>query len=303
MQRLMQKVQVVVLVAFAAGVLAAPLGAQSIVAEGAELKLLADDFTFTEGPATDGKGNVYFTDQPNDAIHVWTVAGELETFLQPAGRSNGLYFAEDGTLWACADEHNQLWAIAPDGKHQPVVVNFEGKLLNGPNDLWIHSQRWLFFTDPFYKRPYWPADRGPKAQPSEAVYRLDRNTGQVTRMADQFKRPNGIIGDADRGVLYVADIGANKTYRFKIAEDGTLQQQELFCAQGSDGMTIDRQGNVYLTGGQGVSVYSSAGEKLEVIAVPERWTANVTFGGANHDTLFITASDSLYSIRTRMQGI
>src|SRR6056297_3366514 len=92
--------------------------ASSILAAGAELQLLSDQFKFTEGPTTDAAGNVYFTDQPNDAIHMWTTDGTLQTFLQPAGRSNGLYFDADGLLWACADAKNQLWSIDAEGQHR-----------------------------------------------------------------------------------------------------------------------------------------------------------------------------------------
>ncbi len=277
--------------------------ASSILAAGAELQLLSDQFKFTEGPTTDAAGNVYFTDQPNDAIHMWTTDGTLQTFLQPAGRSNGLYFDADGLLWACADAKNQLWSIDAEGQHRVWVDAFEDKLLNGPNDLWIHSGGAIYFTDPFYKRPYWDPTRGPSAQPSEAVYRLSAARDKVVKVADDFRRPNGIIGDAAGKLLYVADIGAGKTYRFTIADDGSLTERTLFCSAGSDGMTIDNLGNVYLTGGAGVTVYDPTGKQLEVIAVPQRWTANVTFGGPDRDTLFITAGTSLYSIKTRVKGL
>lgn len=273
----------------------------SIVAPGAQLELLADSFQFTEGPVSDAAGNVYFTDQPNDAIHIWSIDDQLSTFLKPSGRSNGLFFAADGTLWACADEQNQLWAIAPDKSHRAVITDFAGKRLNGPNDLWVDPQGAIYFTDPFYKRPYW--QRGDSEQPEQAVYRLDLKTQQVTVAARGLEQPNGIIGDATRRLLFVADIRASKTYQYTIAEDGSLANRELFCSAGSDGMTIDFAGRIYLTGRRGVTVYDASGKELEVIAVPKNWTANVTFGGPKLDTLFITASDSLYRIKTVTRGL
>lgn len=272
----------------------------SVVAKGAKLQLLADSFSFTEGPTADKAGNVYFTDQPNDVIHVWNVDGTLSTFLQPSGRSNGLFFGKDGTLWACADEANQLWAIAADKTHQVVIAEYSGKLLNGPNDLWIHSNGDIYFTDPFYKRPYWK--RGAIEQPAQSVYRLAADTHKVTLVADGLEQPNGIIGDAQRGLLFVADIRAGKTYQYSIAADGSLTNRQKFCDAGSDGMTIDKDGRLYLTGGKGVTVFDSNGKQIEVIAVPKNWTANCTFGGPNRDILFITASDSLYSIATTTSG-
>lgn len=273
----------------------------SVVAEGAELRLLSNQFDFTEGPTADREGNVYFTDQPNDAIYRWTVEGKLELFLQPSGRSNGLFFEKDGTLLACADEKNELWAIDVEKNHRVLISSFEEKLLNGPNDLWVHSDGGLFFTDPYYRRPYW--DRGASEQPTQGVYWVSPDRKQVRRVIDNLKQPNGIIGDADKGILYVADIGDGKTYRYSIGEEGRLSDAQLFCRQGSDGMTMDREGNVYLTGGKGVTVFDPQGRMIEVIKVPERWSANVTFGGPQRKTLFITSSDSLYSIEMRTEGM
>ena len=111
----------------------------------------------------------------------WSLDGRLTTFLQPSGRSNGLYFARDGRLLACADEHNQLWAIAPDGSHEVLVDKFDGKLLNGPNDLWVRPDGGLYFTDPFYKRPYW--NRGPVEQQGQCVYYRSADGQTLPRVA------------------------------------------------------------------------------------------------------------------------
>src|SRR5437763_6316009 len=112
-------------------------GEPSLLASGAKLEKLADSFKFTEGPAADGQGNVYFTDQPNDRILKWSTAGKLTTFLKPCGRSNGLCFDARGNLWACADENNELWRIDKARKITVVVKKYHGKLLNGPNDVWL----------------------------------------------------------------------------------------------------------------------------------------------------------------------
>ncbi len=282
------------------GTAAHPADQPAVTAPGAEVRLLADGFKFTEGPASDAAGNVYFTDQPNDRILVWTIEEKLETFMQPAGRSNGLTFDAQGMLWACADEKNQLWRIDPKTKQHTVVVrDFEGKLLNGPNDVWCRPQGGLYFTDPYYKRPYW--NRGPSESP-QAVYFLAANGKRLVRVADDLEQPNGIIGTPDGKTLYVADIKAKKTYRYKIADDGSLSDKTLFCEAGSDGMTIDNEGNIYLTG-KGVMVFNPKGEKIQQIDVPENWTANVCFGGKEKNRLFITASRGLYAIEMRVRGV
>src|SRR5260221_2162746 len=125
------------------------LGAESqIIAPGATLQKLAGDFAFTEGPASDKDGNVFFTDQPNDRIMKWGVDGKLATFMHPCGRANGLSFDHQGNLWACTDEKNELWKIDMSGNHTVVLKDYQGKLFNGPNDLWFRPDDGLYFTDP-----------------------------------------------------------------------------------------------------------------------------------------------------------
>ncbi len=289
----------VVLLSFAP-VLAAV--AEGVLAPGAKVERLAGGFKFTEGPAADKEGNVYFTDQPEDRIHKWSVSDErVTTFLSPSGRANGTYFDKDGNLLTCSDEENQLWSVTPDGKTTVLVKDFGGKALNGPNDLWIRPDGALYFTDPLYPRPYWK--RSPAMQQDgQHVYFLSADRKDVKRVASDLKQPNGIIGTPDGKTLYVADIGAGKTYAYAVETDGSLTGKRLFCGLGSDGMTIDTEGNVYLTG-KGVTVFDKTGKQIDHLDIPEPWTANVTFGGKDRDLLFITASTSLYGAKLRVKGV
>ena len=275
------------------------LSAELPTVPGAEPKLVAEGCKFTEGPATDAKGNVFFTDQPNDRILRWDHAtGEVTTFLQPAGRSNGLYFDHDGSLVACADEHGQLWRIDVETKkHEVILDSYDDKLFNGPNDVWIDPAGGMYFTDPFYKRPYWK-DREQPEQEKQRVYHLPKGASKPLIADDTLVQPNGIIGSADGKLLYVADIKAGKTWRYRIAADGILEDKTLFCEMGSDGMTLDASGNLYLTG-KGVTVFSPDGTKLGNIPIPESWTANITLAGPDRKTLFITAMDSAYPLPLR----
>lgn len=271
-----------------------------IVAPGATVGLLADGFKFTEGPASDAAGNVFFTDQPNDRILKWSTGGKLSTYMQPCGRSNGLCFDDKGNLWACADDKNELWCIDPSGKPSVVVKDYQDKLLNAPNDIWIRPDGGVYFTDPFYKRSYW--NRGPQEQDGQCVYYLGPDHKKLVRVVDDLEQPNGVIGTPDGKTLYVADIRAKKSYAYDIQTDGTLVNKRLFCEMGSDGMTIDNEGNVYLTG-KGVTVFDQAGKQIRHIPVDARWTANVCFGGQDGHTLFITASQGFYGIRMRVRGV
>jgi gluconolactonase len=274
--------------------------AESVFAPGAKLEKLAGGFDFTEGPTCDAAGNVFFTDQPNDRILKWGVEGELSTFLQPAGRANGMCFDPRGHLIACADEKNVLWSIAPDGKVTVLVSEYRGKLLNGPNDVWVRPDGALYFTDPFYDRPWWTHHTMP--QDGQHVYFVSADRQHLVRVADDLQKPNGIIGTPDGKTLYVADIGAGKTYRYDVAPNGSLAGKTLAAEQGSDGITLDNEGNLYLTG-NGVLVVDKGGRQIAQIQVPdEQWTANVSFGGKDRHTLFITASTGLYAVRMRVKS-
>lgn len=271
------------------------------VALDARLVKLADGFAFTEGPAADHQGNIYFTDQPNDRILKWSAGGELSVFMEGAGRANGLYFGRDGYLYSCSDMENEIWRIAPDGTSEVLTADFGGKKLNGPNDLWVAPDGSIYFTDPLYKRDYWT--RSPEMQQDgEHVYRLSADYKTVVRVADDLAKPNGIIGTPDGKQLYVADIGAGKTYRYDIAPNGSLSGKTLFADMGSDGIALDSAGNLYVTG-RGVAVFNPTGERIAHIPVPESWTANLCFGGPDMKTLFITASNSLYGIRMDVAGM
>ena len=269
------------------------------VADGAKLEKLSGDFQFTEGPTADKDGNVFFTDQPNNRIMKWSLDGKLTTFLQPAGRANGMFFDASGNLIACADEKAELWSITPDGKHTVLAHEYKGKIINSSNDVWVRPDQALYFTDPFYKRDWWDYNQPP--QGTEQVYFLSADHKTLKRVTTDLIQPNGITGTPDGKTLYVADIKANKTYAYDIQSDGALTNRRLHCELGSDGMTIDADGNLYLTG-HGVTVFDKSGKKMGNIPVPESWTANVSFGGQDHQTLFITASKSLYSIKLRVRG-
>jgi len=272
----------------------------SVLTPGATLAKLAGGFEFTEGPTCDADGNVFFTDQPNNRILKWSVDGRLSTFLQPAGRANGMCFDAAGHLIACADERNQLWSIAPDGAVSVLASEYGGKRLNGPNDVWVRPDGAIYFTDPFYERSWWTHDTMP--QDGQHVYFLSADRRKLVRVIDDLVKPNGIIGTPDSKTLYVADISAGRTYRYDIAPDGSVAGKTLAVDQGSDGMTLDHEGNLYLTG-EGVGVFDQAGRQIERILVPdERWTANVSFGGKGRQTLFITASTGLYAVATHVTG-
>jgi gluconolactonase len=229
----------------------------------------------------------------------WSTDGKLSTFVQPSGHANGMEFDAAGNLIACADEHNQLWSIAPDKTVTVLVTNFQGKYLNGPNDVWITPKGGMYLTDPFYSRTWW--DHTTMALPNEEVFYLSPDRKTLTRVTNDLKKPNGITGKPDGKTLYVSDIGAGQTWSYDILPDGSLTNKTLFCRKGSDGMTIDNVGDLYLTG-LGITIFNQNGMRIGHIPVPEGWTGNLCFGGKDRKTLFVAASTSLYSIQMRVKG-
>ena len=269
----------------------------SVVAQGATLEKLGEGYSFTDGPAADKDGNVYFTDNPNNRIVKWSAAnGTFADWLKPAGAAVGTYFDKDGNLIVASTEKGELWSIAPDKTSTVLVANFEGKVLNGPNDIWIRPDGGIYFTDPELY-----ASRDPSTRVDiQGVYFLTPDHKTVKRVATDFLKPGGIIGTPDGKVLYVADFIVDKTYAYDIGLGGELTNKRLFCNLNARGMTIDANGNLYLAR-FGVTVFDKTGKQMEHIDTPEKAT-NLTFGGKGNDLLFIAAAGSIYGLKMRVKG-
>lgn len=263
-----------------------------------DIQKVGTGYSFTEGPAVAKDGKVYFTDQPNDRIYVWDEKSGVSLWLEGTNRSNGLYFNAKGQLVACADLYNELVYFNENKKMHLIHSGYNGKLLNAPNDLWIAPNGGIYFTDPYYHRDWWDKGRI-QEQETRGVYYVT-TTGEIKRVINDYIQPNGLIGTPDGKTLYVADIEDNKIWKYNIQADGTLADKTFFAPQGSDGMTIDNKGNVYLTSGK-VWVYSPKGELTAEIEVPES-PSNVCFGGKKRNILFITARSSVYTIKMNVKG-
>jgi sugar lactone lactonase YvrE/formylglycine-generating enzyme required for sulfatase activity len=269
-------------------------GYASVVATGATLTNLASGLHFTEGPAADAAGNVFFSDITADTIYKWSAANQLSVFRTNSGGANGICFDASGNLLACEGDNGRLVSITPQGTLTVVASNYAGLRFNEPNDLWIDPAGGVYFTDPVFF--------GHTAvQGGEYVYYLSPNRSSVIRVVTDMVRPNGLVGTPDGKTLYLADWGSGNVFRYSINTDGTLTNKTLFAQVKCDGMTLDAEGHLYLTE-NAIFVYDSTGNPLEQISVPERPT-NLEFGGSDRKTLFITTdAGSLYSIRMRVQG-
>ena len=266
-----------------------------------QLTKLDHNFAFTEGPTSDKAGNVYFTDQPNNAIWKYSVDGKFSLFMQPAGRSNGMIIDKEGHIISCADLNNQIWRIdIKPLKVDTLLTNYNDKLLNGPNDLWLDKNGGIFFTDPYYQRDYWA--RNASEQDKPCIYYLPKGAKSAKRVSDLLIKPNGIVGSKDGKYLYVADIEGKKIYRFDIGREGTLMNPKVIIHHTADGITIDQAGHLYLSG-YGITITTAEGRILNQIKVDEPWVSNLSFGGKNHNELFITASKHLYKLSTNQKGV
>jgi gluconolactonase len=303
-----------------------PTGLVSPSAHG-RLDTIQKGFSFTEGPAVDKSGNVFFTDQPNDRIYKWDANnGNISLFLQGTGRSNGTEFDRQGNLITCADMHGELWKIHPDGSHEVLVNNYNGKLLNGPNDVWINPVTGgMYITDPIFPRDYWdPTDPrkigNPSWPPTHSeqaptgkgghVYYLAPGSNTLVRVTtqpdwDADSWPNGVVGTPDGKKLYVnkwAGDNLGGTWVFDIKPDGTLTNMKKFIDMGGDGMSMDEKGNIYISNSLGVTGFDPYGNRI--FNVPTNGATNNVFAGHNNKLLFITGPvDAVTSLKMNVKGV
>ena len=286
--------------------------AGTIIPEGALIEKLNKDFSFefTEGPAWDGRGNLFFTDIPNEKIYKLDSNGEFSVFRDVTGRANGLMFNNGGNLVSCEGGNFKVTEMDAEGNVIGVLAEkYNGKPFNSPNDLVVDKKGGIYFTDPRFG-----SDKTLN-QDIEAVYYIKAN-GEIIRVAENRTKPNGIILSPDEKLLYVADTFSQYVWAFDVNEDGTLTNERNFCElrlpeskenlrvptdSGADGMTIDKPGNLYVTTRIGVQIFDSNGKQLEILNVPERPT-NCTFGGEDLKTLYITAQTSVYKINLNVEG-
>ena len=268
-----------------------------------EVEELDTGLKFTEGTADDGSGNRYFTDIPADKIYIHTAEGKLETFLEGAGHCNGLMFADENTLLACSMDGRLISIDVKTKKITALAEQYELKRFNAPNDLVQDKQGGIYFTDPHFRAPQ------PLPQKVPAVYYRDAD-GEVTRVATITKAPNGVILSPDEKTLYVIPSLQSEMLAYPVLGPGKLGDEKVFCTlkqpegqknTGGDGLTVDTNGNLYITSRIGVQVWNPQGEFLGNIEFPQV-PANVTFGGKDRKTLYATCRTGFYSVRMQAQG-
>lgn len=278
-------------------------GAQDSVAPTGPVKKVDGGFGFTEGPAWAEDGRLYFTDIPNETIHELGEFGKVTVFVKPSGHANGLLVAGDRLL-ACQMD-GQVVAYDRTSKEMTVLAKeYNGARFNAPNDLVQDSEGGVYFTDPFFRAPQ------PLPQKAQAVYYIPAD-GDVQRVTEDLPAPNGVGLSLDGKSLYVIPTQSSKMLAYPVLGAGKLGEPKTFCElkqaegqenTGGDGMAMDEKGNLYITSQIGVQIFSPEGKMLGNIEVPEQ-PANVTFGGKDRKTLYITARTGLYSVAMPYAGV
>jgi len=280
-------------------VLSVSFGAEQssgLIAPGATPKKVQSDFSFTEASTADAASYVYHTDVPNERMYKSSYAdGKISVYKEKTGQANGLMFDSKGRLVICEMGNNRVTLDDMKGNTTVLADSYNGQKLHMPNDLWIDPKGGIYFSDFAGGGPGGGEDSGLQ------VYYISPDLKSVRRSTEDLVAPNGLVGTPDGKTLYITDMGAGKTWSYRIDPDGTIADKKLFCEQAADGMTLDEKGNVYFGGGASVAIYSSAGKKIGEIVLPEN-CANLEFAGRDRKTLFFTARTSVYTLEMTVRG-
>lgn len=274
----------------------------------AAVEQLVTGCQFTEGPLWHATERfLLFSDIPANKMRRWDANSGMTIFRDPSGKSNGLTYDKGGHLIACEHANRRVSRTTADGQVFAIASHYEGKRLNSPNDVVVKSDGSIYFTDPPYGLSAAYGVESEKELDFQGVYRLSPNGDTLTLLVDDFDRPNGLCFSPDESILYINDTERMHVRAFDVKPDGTIANDRVFGEEEGDtgkpdGMKVDVQGNVYLTGPDGIWVFAPDGTHLGIILVPER-TANLAWGGDDWKSLFITASTSVYRVECNGAGV
>ena len=282
---------------------------RKVVGDDPAVERLATGFAFTEGPVWHPREkHLTFSDMPGDHMRRWTAAGGIQTFRQPSNMANGNTYDRAGRMLTCEHATSRVTRTEPDGRISVLATHYDGKQLNSPNDIVERSDGGIYFTDPTFGRmPYYGVERAPELA-FRGVYRVEENGSGPTLLADDFGQPNGLCFSHDETRLFVNDTEREHIRVFTVGNGGLLSGGIVWAevtgtGEGApDGMKIDRAGNLYCCGPGGLHVFTPDARCLGVIRVPEV-VANFTWGDDDLRSIFLTASTSLYRVRTMTPGV
>lgn len=281
----------------------------TVVGEDVEVEPVATGFDFTEGPIWHPRErHLTFSDMPGNEIRRWTPKGGVVSYRKPSNMANGNTYDRRGRMLTCEHATSRVTRTEVDGTIKVLATHYHGKELNSPNDIVVKSDGWIYFTDPTYGRmPYYGLER-PSDLGFQGVYRMAEDGTGLTLLVDDFAQPNGLCFSRDERRLFVNDTERGHVRVFDVGSEGLLSGGSVWSAVSGtgagapDGMKIDRAGNLYCCGPGGLHVFSPEAQSLGVIRVPEV-VANFTWGDDDFRTIFLTASSTLYRVRTNTPGV
>ncbi len=283
-------------------------GLDRIVERGAEFEQVLTGFKFVEGPAWHPHNKVLvFSDIIGNTLYRWHPGGKPQIIRKPSHMANGNTWDHDGRLLSCEHASSRVSRTAADGNYEVLASHFEGRELNSPNDIVVRHDGSIYFTDPNSGRGEKYGIARPQELEFQGVYRLDSDTGSLTLLVDDFSKPNGLCFSRDESLLYINDTDRQHIRVFDVLSDGTLGGSRVWAETGgkqpgvADGMKVDSDGNLYCCGSGGIHVFDPDGLRIGVIPTPE-FAANFAWGGDDLTDLYVTATHSVYRLRTRVPG-
>ncbi len=282
-----------------------------LVDENAEVEQIATGFTFTEGPIWMSDGSLHFSDMPGDKRRRWHPDEGVTVLRDPSNKCNGMTLDNDGNLIVCEHVTSSVVREKPDGTRETLATHWQGKELNSPNDVIVASAGSIICPDPTYGRmPGFGLEREQDLD-FQGVYRLPAGGGEIELLVDDFKQPNGLCFSPDESLLYINDTDRAHIRVFDVGSKHALSNNRVFAANIGDGdlakgglvdgMKADEQGNIYVTGPDGVWVIGTDGEHLGTIEVPES-VGNINWGDDDWRSMYIPASTSVYRVRMKVAG-
>lgn len=283
-------------------------GLEAILDGTREPERIATGFEFTEGPAWHpGRQSLVFSDIIGDTQYEWSATTGLRVFRRPSRMANGSTWDREGRLLSCEHATSRVRRLDADGREEILATHFQGLELNSPNDIVVRRDGRICFTDPASGRTARYGVERPQQLAFQGVFALDPDTRELTLLADDFAKPNGLCFSLDERRLFVNDTDRQHIRVFDVRDDGTLAGGAVWAETGgpepgvADGMKLDREGRLYSCGSGGIHVFAPDGTRLGIIRLPEV-PANFAWGGPTLTDLFVTARTSLYRLRVRVPG-